>query len=135
MIIMEKMFLRSLKEIARKYKLELLLLFGSQARGAQHSGSDIDLAFFSIEKIDEQKLFEDLMGIFHRGDIDLINLYTAHNHSLRYEILSKSVILYERRKGIKSTMEWQSYIDYMDFQKYYASRSKLLDAQIKVLVS
>ncbi|MBI4152176.1 nucleotidyltransferase domain-containing protein [Candidatus Woesearchaeota archaeon] len=124
-----------LKRIARKYKLELLLLFGSQAKGGTHSKSDIDLAFFSQVKIDEQRLYEDIMKIFRRGDVDLINLYTTHNHSLRYEILSKGLIIYERKKGIKSKMEGQSFIDYLDFQRYYTLRSKLLDSKLSAMVS
>ena len=135
-IFAKKSFLQSpLKKIAQKYKLELLLLFGSQARGVSHAKSDLDLAFFSLSKVDEQHLYEDLIRLFHREDIDLVNLYTTHNHSLRYEILSKGIVLYEKKKGIKNTMEGQSFIDYMDFQRYYAMRSKLLDAKIKAMVS
>jgi len=131
----KKGYFTDLKRIARKYKLELLLLFGSQANGGTHSKSDIDLAFFSLVNIDEQRLYEDVMKIFQRGDIDLINLYTTHNHSLRYEILSKGLIIYERKKGTKSKMEGQSFIDYLDFQRYYALRSKLLDSKLSAMVN
>lgn len=132
---MRKLPSAGLRRIARKHKLELLLLFGSQARGGTHSQSDLDIAFFSYQKVKEEKLYRDLVELFHRGDIDLINIYTTHSHSLRYEILSKSVILYERKKGLKSKLEGQSFIDYMDFQRYYLLRSKLLDEKIKALVN
>ncbi len=124
-----------LKKIAQKYHLELLILFGSLARAVAHSKSDLDIAFFSLKGVNEQQLYEDLASLFHREDIDLVNLYTTHNHSLRYEILSKGRVLYERRKGVKNTMEGQSFIDYIDFQKYYALRSKLLDQRLKAMVS
>ena len=117
--------------LVKVYSPTKIYLFGSSAWGKQTPESDLDLAFFSNKKINEQKLYEDLSAVFKRGDIDLINLFTAHNHLLRYEILSKGKVLYESSPGLKITMEGQSYIDYIDFKPYYEQRSLFLDKKLE----
>ena len=120
--------------LAKKYDLRVLILFGSHAIGKTHKESDLDLAFYSLHKIDEEKFYQDTASLFHRADIDLINIFTTHNHILRYRILSTGTILYEKEKGLKNQMEWQSYFDYRDFQKYYKVRETLLNQKIDRLV-
>jgi len=120
-----------LEKVCVKYSLKLLVMFGSQASKNIHSESDLDLAFFSDKKINEQKLYEELSALFNLADIDLINLFTTHNHLLRYEILSKGKVLYEESHGLKIKMEGQSYIDYIDFKPYYELRSLLLDKKLE----
>ncbi len=122
---------KELEKVCVKYSLKLLVLFGSQTSKNIHSESDLDLAFFSDKKINEQKLYDDLSIIFNRADIDLINLFTTHNHLLRYEILSKGKVLHEESHGLKIKMEGQSYIDYIDFKPYYEMRSLLLDKKLE----
>lgn len=119
--------------IAKNYGLRLVVLFGSQAAKDTHQESDVDIAFFPSRAIDEEKLYQELVQIIKRADIDLINLFTVHNHLLRYEILSKGEVLYEEKKGLKSMMEGRSFIDYIDFRRYYDMRSKLLDKKIAEL--
>lgn len=119
-----------IQKLAKKHHLKLLVLFGSEAQDQTHPESDLDIAFFAEKKVDEEKLYEDLMALFRRADIDLINLYTHHDHLLRHQILSKGLALFEAEKGLKSRMEGESYIDYMDFKKYYELRSILLDKKL-----
>lgn len=124
---------KKIRQIAQKYNLKLIVLFGSQTEGKIHPESDLDIAFFPSKKINEEKLYQDLIILLKRADIDLVNLFSVHDHLLRYEILSKSKVLYESTEGLKSMMEWQSFIDYVDFKKYYQMRSKLLDKKIAEL--
>ncbi len=119
--------------LAKKHKLKLLILFGSQAQGGTHVGSDVDLAFFPREKIDTERLREDLMRLFKRADLDLIDISATHNHLLRYQIMRHGKVLYEESVGLKSKWEGQSYIDYMDFKCYYEMRSKLLSEKIEAM--
>ena len=129
------MDINKVKRIARKYHLRILIMFGSQVQGKTHKESDLDLAFYPSTKIDEEKLLQELMDLFKRADIDLINLKTTHNHSVRYEILSTGKVLFEAEKGLKSKMEWHSYFDFVDFKKYYDLRSKLLDKKIEEMIT
>ncbi len=121
--------------IAKKYKLKLLILFGSQVEEKLHPESDLDLAFYAVQPVDEPKLYDELIDIFKRADIDLVNLYTTHHSALRYEILHTGKVLYEEVMGLKSKLEWQSYFDYVDFQKYYALRGEILNQRLAVMAN
>ncbi|MBI2665251.1 nucleotidyltransferase domain-containing protein [Candidatus Woesearchaeota archaeon] len=121
---------KALSKLSKKYHLELLMIFGSEAKGTTHQDSDLDLAFYAQKKVNETKLYEELCVLFHRADIDLINIFKTHNHLLRYEILHKGKILFENKRGMHDRLKWQSYFDYIDFQKYYRIRSRLLDDKL-----
>lgn len=124
-----------LKKIAEKYYLKLLILFGSHAQGKSNSQSDLDLAFYAEKKIDEEDLYRELVKLFKTENLDLVNLFSTHNHLLRYEILSKGKVLYEAKKGLGNKMQWQSYFDFVDFQKYYLMRSSLLDKKLEEMTA
>ena len=69
-----------LPEVAERLPgLQLVYLFGSQARGQRHPGSDIDLAFLATVSINQVARFDvaqwlaDALG----ADVDLIDLATA----------------------------------------------------------
>lgn len=122
---------KEIEKIAKKYNLKLVLVFGSQAKGKLHPKSDLDLAFYPEEEVDEQKLYEEFVHLFKRTDIDLVNLRKNHNHFLRYQILSEGLPLYEAKFGLRSKMEWQSYFDYTDFAKYYNLLGEMLGKRLK----
>ncbi len=73
---------KKIKEIAEKYDLELLLLFGSRVKGkVLHRESDFDLAYLSGRKLDlteESRLIIELMPVFKSDKIDLANIKMAH---------------------------------------------------------
>lgn len=125
-----KFNLPALKTISQKYNLKLLVAFGSQVTKRVHAKSDLDLAFFPNIPVDEEKLYRELIHLFKRGDIDLINLATTHNPLIRFKALNSGKVLYEEKIGVKSTLEWQSYFDYCDFKKYYDLRSNLIDKKL-----
>jgi len=119
-----------LKSLAKRYGLRLVIVFGSQAQGHIDAESDIDIAFVPSRAIDEQQLYEELVHLLKRADIDLVNIYTTHNHLLRFEIFHNGKVWYEAEPGIKSRMEWESYFDYVDFKRYYDMMDELLDKKI-----
>ncbi len=122
-------------QIAQKYGLRLIMLFGSQAQKTGQRDSDVDLAFYPSHDCDEQQLYEELVHLLKRADLDLVNLRVTHNHIIRFEILHKGTVLYEEEPGIKSTLEWESYFDFMDFKHYYDLRSAWLEEKIAGLVA
>jgi predicted nucleotidyltransferase len=129
-----KFNLSALKKLSQRHHLKLLVAFGSQVNGRTHNESDLDLAFFPDGKVNEEKLYLDLVHLFKRADIDLINLITTHNQILRFKILNTGKVLYETKKGVKSNLEWQSYFDYCDFKKYLNLRSSILDKKIGEMI-
>lgn len=124
----------AIKKLAKKHKLKLVILFGSATTKNLHPESDIDIAIYPSKKIKEEKLYEDLISIFKRTDLDIINIKKVYNHVLLFEILHKGITLYEATAGFKSTLEWQSYFDYVDFQPYLQQRSLLIDKKIVALM-
>ena len=87
-----------IKELAQKYHLLLVVLFGSQARGKTHARSDVDIAFLSSSPMDLSDIaamqFEFTQRL-HLKDIELVDLRGAPPLLLR-EVARQSVLLYEQ---------------------------------------
>lgn len=58
--------LREFKEIAKKYKVERIILFGSQATGKTKGSSDVDLIIVSRDK----RKLELLRSLYHEWHIN-----------------------------------------------------------------
>jgi predicted nucleotidyltransferase len=119
--LFSKFLKNSLEELAIKYKLNLIILFGSYAKGTVKAGSDIDIAVVphtALSQTKEQNLYHDLVKIFSRADIDLVNLNTSHNVLLEYEIFSKGKVLYQSDREYFVNKRMKAYFDYQDFKTY-----------------
>ena len=82
--MMDKTKKKTIKEIAKKYSLELILIFGSRASGKNYQGSDFDVAYLSKKELDlekEARLILDLTPVFKSENIDL----TKQIHQLELE--------------------------------------------------
>lgn len=73
MMNVEPMIVHGLCEIARHYHIEKIILFGSRARGDNHSRSDIDLAVWGIHDavryLDFQEAVEEQIPTLLRFDL------------------------------------------------------------------
>lgn len=87
-----------IKDLADKYRLDLILMFGSRVTGTVHPESDIDIAVYGRQILSEtekiQLIFE-LCNLFHTYDIDLVDLRTA-SPFLKKEVLKNYRILLQR---------------------------------------
>ena len=87
-------------ELAEKYGLSLVLLFGSQATGKTHPKSDVDIAFLTEKRLDLmdtiklQMVFSETQKI---KDLELVDIKNAGPLLLK-QIAEKSVLLYENKK-------------------------------------
>ncbi len=86
--------IREICEIAKKYKVEKVILFGSRARGDFHRASDIDLAVkggdfanFSLDVDEETSTL--LM-------FDFVDLNQSIQQELRENIEREGKIIYEK---------------------------------------
>ncbi len=66
-----------IERICKKYRLDLLYVFGSYASGEPSSLSDLDLAYYSRHPIDELSLLPKFQALFEEEAIDLVNLKKA----------------------------------------------------------
>ena len=127
-----------LTSICKKHHLDLLMLFGSRAAEKINHLSDLDLAFCSSRQMsieEENKLFEELMRFYKRGDIDLININTTPNIYLRYQVFINGDPLYEKKSGLFAQRRWEAYIDFVDFKRFFLAKSILLDKKLKDLTA
>ena len=88
-----------IKELAEKYGLKLVMLFGSQASGKTHKESDVDFAFTADEYISSRETAEIIFD-FTRclkigADIELVNLKNASPLLLK-QIAMNSFLMYEK---------------------------------------
>ena len=92
--------------IAKKYRLDFVVLFGSQATGRTHPKSDVDIGVISHDKFDIIKFATDMDKVFKRDDVTAVDLSRA-SPTLMYAIVHDGKILYERERAL--FMKWKFY--------------------------
>lgn len=129
-----------IKELAEKYGLNLVMLFGSQVTGKTHKESDFDVAYLSDEKLsfkDEGGIIIDLAPIIGARDERLVNLSNIKKAGalLLKEIFDKHQVLfcadrnvYDSYKifAVKNFLENRPIFDLRDYliNKYFISHAK-----------
>ncbi len=132
MIISDKMKER-INQLAKEYALELLLLYGSQARGDAHKESDIDTAYLSSRKLtfeEEMALDSHLTGVFQNDNVQLVNVRRASPLLLKL-IVKDAVPLYERSRGILDDLYIYALRLYEEAKPLFELRSHYVNKKIK----
>ncbi|MBM3238155.1 nucleotidyltransferase domain-containing protein [Candidatus Poribacteria bacterium] len=98
-----------IRRIADRYQLDLIVLFGSYAKGTFRPSSDMDIAVHTTRKdyamrdddskaFWEMELFDDLNAVLKAPEgVDLVVLNRA-NSTLLYEVARYGIPLYQREK-------------------------------------
>ena len=76
--------------------LELLLLFGSRARGASHEGSDWDIGYVASRGFDATALLAAIVERLNDDRVDLVDLSRASG-LLRYRAARDGAVVFEAR--------------------------------------
>lgn len=121
-----------IKKIARKYKLELLLLFGSRADGKASPDSDFDVAYLAKADLDlnrEAKLITDLAPAFSSDNIDLVNLRKA-TPLLFYSITTQCQVMFQADDMIFPTMRAYAFKKYVETKPLRQLQYEKLKARI-----
>jgi predicted nucleotidyltransferase len=126
-----------IEKIAKKYQLELVLLFGSQVSGKVHAKSDIDIAVklkqernkLSLEE--DLKLIRSLSGIFKSENIDLSVINHANPLLLKQINQNCQLLFGELRDFYKFRI--YAFNRYVDYKKYFELESEFVKAQIAKL--
>lgn len=91
--------LDKLAEAARREEsLDLLLLFGSRARGDSHPGSDWDLGFLARPGFDVDRFLGRAVRLLGSDHVDLVDLARASG-LLRFRAAADGQVLYESEPG------------------------------------
>lgn len=90
---------QKLQALARQHDADKIVLFGSRARGDNHSRSDIDLAVWglhdAVQYLDFQEAVEEQVPTLLRFDIvDMDGFYVSE--VLRSEVEKDGAVIYEK---------------------------------------
>lgn len=119
-------------ELAEKYRLSLVLVFGSQATGKTHIQSDADVAYLSENPMDimeESEFSLALMEIFKTNFVDIVSLRNA-SPLLQKEIADSAIVAYESRKSLFNEFVINAIKKYFETKKLFKIRSEFLDYKI-----
>jgi len=78
--------------------LDLLLLFGSRARGDAREASDWDFGYLSRPGLDPEQLLADLVTVTRSDRVDLVDLDRAGGQ-LRLRAARDGIVVFEGRQG------------------------------------
>ena len=91
--------LEALAGVARRTPhLDLLVLFGSRARGDEHPSSDWDLGYLAGDPFDPAACLGELVSVLGTDRVDLADLARA-NGLIRYRAARDGRLVYEARPG------------------------------------
>ena len=79
--------------------LEVLMLFGSRARGDAHPGSDWDLGYLASDVLDVDAWLGTLVELVGSDRVDLVDLRRASG-LLRYRVARDGRLVHEARPGL-----------------------------------
>ena len=129
-----------IKDLAEKYGLSLLMLFGSQVTGKTHKESDFDVAYLADKKLsfeDEGRIIIEIAKIIGARDERLVNLCNIKESGalLLKEIFDRHQVLFYADRNVydsykifsvKNFIESRPLFDLRDFliKKYFASHAQ-----------
>lgn len=89
--------LQEIKEIAMKYKIDRVILFGSRARGDNSHVSDYDIAVYasSLTELEKTLFYYDIDEIETLKKIDIVYIDTSTDRTFLDNISRDGVIIYE----------------------------------------
>ncbi len=124
---------KEIEGVAREYGVALFVLFGSQASGQTHTESDVDVAYFSDQKIafeDEARINARLTEIFRTIEVQLVNLKTASPLLLR-KATENAVILYEARPHLFDELYLYALRTYEEAKPLFSLREEYVAHKLK----
>lgn len=119
------------KDLAQKYSLELLLLFGSRISGEIHQESDYDIAYLSNRRLgldEEGRLINGLLPLFGEHDERKINLVNIRKASplLLYAMTSEGQVLFEQTPTTFASLRAYAFKKYIETKPLYEERKRRL---------
>jgi len=123
-----------IRDCCKNYDIELLLLFGSIARGTEHQGSDIDLAYRRKNKLElphEMEFIDSLKTIFNLEEYTVDLVYITEADPLLLKKISEDALLIfgSEEKFYKfKRFAFHKYSDYKPYlQREKIETSKLIE--------
>lgn len=125
---------KKIKEIAGKYGLNLVLLFGSQASGKTYFASDFDIAILAKKPIPLDKELEiqyEFVKIFKTNNLDIVDIRIA-SPLLMYQIFYKPhEILFSADLEIYHQYKIYAFKSYIEAKPLFKLTEKFTDNFLK----
>lgn len=106
--------------------LELLVLYGSRARGDAHTSSDWDFAYLAAPNFDASLLQADLVAALGTDRVDLANLATSGG-LIRYRVARDGLVVLESKPD-RFARFW------FDAVSFWCDAAPVLQAGYKVIL-
>lgn len=119
---------QKLKRLAQRYSVSLLVLFGSEAKGARREDSDVDLAVWIEKKLSPKReiaLMAEMSGLFPGRTTD-VAILNESSPPLRFEVSKVGVPLYEERPGAFLRFQLMAVRQYWETEKFRRMRASFL---------
>ena len=87
---------KQISSIAEQYHLQLVVLYGSYAKGTQRQGSDIDIAVLGFEPPSFKKMLalqNEFFDVCAETDVDVKSLHRV-SPFFRYQVMKDGVLLF-----------------------------------------
>lgn len=107
--------------------LDLLIVFGSHAKGQANNNSDLDLAYLSADEIstaDQWKISQSLAQCLNM-DVDLINLGQASD-VFSFQIVSQGMVIYQKKDKFVMIEKYLNSV-YARYMQLNQDRKEILD--------
>jgi predicted nucleotidyltransferase len=114
-----------LTPLFQKKGLQLVLLFGSIAKGNVHRKSDIDLGFLFNEPIDVLALTNEVTKLLHSDRVDVVDLRRA-SPLLKFSAAQKGKVLHERSDGLFNEFLSLAFRMYIDTKKLRDANGEMI---------
>lgn len=127
-----------LNQLAQKFGLDLIVLFGSYARGQTHRESDCDVAVHAVSREHDWQWEIDLIReLVFALDCDNLDVTLTHNASplLMYEIARDGIPLYEAHEGLFEDFQIYAAKRHADSYKIYRIQQLYLEDRLDEILS
>ncbi len=122
----------NLKELCQRYKLSLVILHGSSAKGTVTANSDIDIGILGDRSVIKEKYFDILrdFSLIFGDKFDPVFLNGAEA-MINYHVAVNGIPLYENIKGLFNLFKLAAISRYIDTKKFRLLEKQYLKSVIQ----
>lgn len=122
-----------IEKFCRDNHIDLLILFGSQAKKCRQAGSDFDFALKPCRgcSVDKLGLIFQLGELFNTDNVDLVILTPNTDPVLLWEIFKEGKPLYENMEGLFEKERLRAWKIYLDTEQLRCYQKEYLKKFIK----
>lgn len=122
--------------IAKKYDLRFIILYGSYAKNQVRPDSDIDIAVLGNKIVDFSQIVDlnnEFIDLLHFNEIDVKSLHRT-NPLFRYQVTRDGILLFGNENDYNHFKAY-AFRDYIDSQNLFKLRDILTQRRLNKLLS